>query len=65
LAAVPSEAQADKIMRSRFSSAAKVALEKEHRPAAMSDQKLKNHNLLWWIKDKKSFSHTLCGKSNN
>jgi hypothetical protein len=38
LAAVPSEAQADKIMRSRFSSVAKVALEKEHSPAAMSDE---------------------------
>ena len=37
LAAVPSEAKADKIMRSRFSSVAKGALEKERSPAAMSD----------------------------
>ncbi|HTB51901.1 MAG TPA: hypothetical protein VK718_03930 [Ferruginibacter sp.] len=41
LAAVTSEAKADKIMRSRFSSAAKAALEKEYSPAAMSDNKLK------------------------
>jgi hypothetical protein len=41
LAAVPSKAKADKIMRSRFLSAAKAALEKEHSPAAMSDNKLK------------------------
>jgi len=38
---VPSKAQADKIMRSRFSSVAKGALEKEHSPAAMSDLRLK------------------------
>ena len=50
LAAVPSEAMTDKIMRSRFSSAAKGALEKERSPAAMSDEGQKNYNLQWWTK---------------
>jgi hypothetical protein len=62
---VSSEAQADKIMRSRFSSVAKVALEKEHSPAAMSDQKLKKLQPIMvdrkMIQHKKEFSHALCG----
>ena len=37
LAAVPSAAMTDKIMRSRLLLAAKGALEKEHSSAAMSD----------------------------
>jgi hypothetical protein len=48
-------------MRSRFSSAAKVALEKEHSPAAL--ERLKTKKLKPAMVDRKI--HTLCHKSNN